>query len=181
MKNQEFLNLSGTANILFEESGQVDNPGEELGVYYNSINNDAWVSAGDESSIAISDIAGGEAYEMLITNLGWVMSGRPYTDNNESTIVTVTTNRNETGIIDQKVFLLFDEFNGMAALPLNGSTFSASDIPLNHSATIVAIAFDKFQFYFASESVTITDNLELNMNMRAFNKTDFILLVKSID
>ncbi len=178
--DQQQLTIDDGLSLLFAADAQTSAL-SDLDVYYHVGNGTGWEPATDNSTLSLEDITGGQAFDLSSTRLGWMSASQPLQSTNGTTSVSVSINKDPADMLELKVYLIFDDFQGMAELPLLGNTFSASGIPLNENASLVAIGLDKFRFYFDHEPITITSDFSTELNLRNYEKETFFSLIRSID
>lgn len=176
-QNQQQLDFDGTLEIDFDDPGGLSSNGD-LEVFYNGTDSSAPVEeATDQSAVALV----GDRYELTGGRIGWVLAAQDFVSNNGTTSLTLNSNLDETTVMDQRAFVLFNDFRGVVRLPKNGDSFSLIGLPIGQSATVVMTAFDEQKFYIATKEITISENETLDMFLQGYPLVDFVTLIKGLD
>jgi hypothetical protein len=177
-QNQEQLDFNGTIELDFDDPGVLSNQNGDLSVFYCATDSSPLEkAAADQSSVELV----GDRYELTGRQIGWVLAAQDFVPTNGTTSLSLNSNLNETEVMDERAYVLFNDFTGVLSLPKNGSTFSTIGLPIGQSATIVMIAFDQQKFYIATEEITISENQSLGMVLQGYPVVDFVTLLKAID
>ncbi len=176
-QNQEQLNFNGTIELNFDDPGALSNPNGELAVFYSGTDNSPLVESVDQGMVELV----GDRYQLVGSEIGWVLAAQDFIPSNGTTNFTLSSNLSEMEVMDQRAFVLFNDFTGVVTLPKNGNNFSSTNLPIGESATVVMIAFDQQEFYIATKQITITENQSLDMILQGYPVADFITLLKAID
>lgn len=181
-KEEEVLDMDGLLTIRFDDLGLLSGSTEDLSVYHVTNDGSPWEEASAASSVSLMTVAGGDIYELVTPKTGWLSACRPYIFNNNTTSLTLTSNRVGGGIIDQRAYIVFDNIQGMATLPVNSdNNYTTSGLPLGETASVVLMAFDENQFYLDIQNITITENQTIDMSMVTYSAPDFVDALRIID
>jgi hypothetical protein len=113
---------------------------------------------------------------------GW-MCGAMEPVFNDLTSVQASLHGYGTILTDIAGFIVLSDFNTVIKMDsdINGVKVSKSNIPKGIEASIVVIGMDHFKLFVSIETVQLSDNLSIEMNMNEVSEKDLPVVLEVID
>lgn len=108
-----------------------------------------------------------DGYLIESSQLGWINCDR-FTDEKEKTNMIVKADT----AMQPVVRVVFSDINSMMPGNFNGTDFAVNNIPVGRKVTVIAYTIKDEQPYLAMREVKISDNLNLNLDMKPVSKEE---------
>ncbi len=121
-------------------------------------------------------------YEFDLDRLDWISLNHFYEPSAETTTVKITPGAYEPFTKSQYAFLIFDNINSVvsASAPVDND-IEFSGIPVGEDVTVLLVAIDDFAFYMGQQSVTISADTKLDINVQFTTESDLINAIKGFN
>ncbi len=121
-------------------------------------------------------------YKFELNRLDWVGLNHFYDPSVETTTVKITPGAYEPFTKSQYAFLVFEDINSVvsASAPVDNDIVF-SNIPIGENVTVLLVAIDDFAFYMGQQSVTVSADTNLDINVQFTTESNLINTIKGFN
>ncbi|MFK7808798.1 MAG: hypothetical protein AB8F74_13425 [Saprospiraceae bacterium] len=171
------LGLDGFMDIEFGNAGTGITEAGELTIFHAEDN--AQAPFLPETAGSTINFSNGE-FTLQTDKIGKILAAKQSAYNNTTTI-SLTNSLEQEGLIEQRAYIVFKNFKGIKKLTQDGADFTTSGIPTGVPAVVVFMAMDNTYFHIATEEITTSESLTVDLSSRNYPPVDFMTLLRNID